>query len=231
MPRHFPLRYFRSLDTNVVDEVHSTNLWLCTSRKRNVMQNVGNGKEKKARILVVDCEQTEALTLSAILRMQGYSVSTSFSGEDAVAKAAHFIPDLLVSDVYLGGMNGVLAATRITTKKPSCGVLFLSSLATLREVQRAAPEHLVYSYVSKPLHQLDFLDAIAYKLSAANAVNHYALMIPDHYTIQNEVTGKAPTKAEFIFRGAETGVGKQTAPPGVPGAMFFDVRLPQAAAL
>jgi DNA-binding NarL/FixJ family response regulator len=43
-----------------------------------------------------------------------------FSGEEAVAKAADFTPDLLVSDVNMSAMNGVEAATLFTTSRVLC---------------------------------------------------------------------------------------------------------------
>ena len=185
--------------------------------------------EEQARILVVDCEQTEALTLSAILRLQGYSVATAFNGEDAVVKAAKFIPHLVVSDVYLGGMNGVQAASRITSFLPKCGVLFLSSLATMREVRKAAPERLVYSYVAKPVHQLDLLNAIAYKLPAMRAVDLQYSMATEQYIISPQIIKRPPSKANITAREAEAWV--RTGTQNLTGAVFFDVNLPNAITL
>ncbi len=130
------------------------------------MTTMDSRNGRQARILVADDNQAIALTLSAILEEQGYEVATAFSGEEAVTKAAWFIPDLLVSDIYMKVMNGVVAATRITAKLPQCGVLFLSGLATMSEILITAPERLVYSFISKPLQTVDLLNAIAYKLSA-----------------------------------------------------------------
>jgi CheY-like chemotaxis protein len=193
------------------------------------MQNVGSGKEKQARILVVDCEQTEALTLSAILRLHGYSVAAAFSGEDAVVKAAKFLPDLIVSDVYLGSMNGVQTASRITAFLPRCGVLFLSSLATMREVRKAAPERLVYSFMAKPVHQLDLLNAIAYKLPAVRAVGLQNSLATEQYVVPQEIIKRPPSKANVIVKGAEAWA--RTGTEDHTGAIFLDVNLQNAATL
>ena len=126
------------------------------------------GNKRHARILVVDDEQTLVLTLGEILVEQGYEVATAFSGEDAIARASGFFPDLLVSDVCMGEVNGVEAATAITEMLPGCRVLFVSGLASISDLMRAAPERLIYSFIPKPIQWLDLINAIAYMLPPAS---------------------------------------------------------------
>jgi CheY-like chemotaxis protein len=64
-----------------------------------------------------------ALTLSALLQKRGYEVATAFSGKEAVAKAAEFFPDLLLSDVNMEAKNGLRAVAQITANLPDCKVL------------------------------------------------------------------------------------------------------------
>jgi DNA-binding NtrC family response regulator len=124
------------------------------------------GNKKQTKILVVDDERTIALKLAVILASHGYEVATVFSGEQALLKAAEFIPDLLISDIFIGEMNGIEAATNITAMLPRCKVLFLSGIASVYDVMSAAPERLVYSFMPKWAHPLDLLNAIAYMLPA-----------------------------------------------------------------
>jgi CheY-like chemotaxis protein len=104
--------------------------------------------------------------LSEILAEQGYKVATAFSGEESVAQALSFLPDLLILDVCMGKMSGVKAATAIATLLPECKVLFLSGLASMSDVAKSAPKGLVYSFTPKPMHPLDLLNAIAYMVPA-----------------------------------------------------------------
>ena len=130
------------------------------------MTRMRYGHEGQARILVADWDQTNGMALSAILQTKGYGVTTAFNGKEAVAKAASFIPDLLVTEPYLSHLSGIDAATQITSQLPDCRVLFLSSHMSSVEIAKAAPKHLVYSFASKPLHLLDLLNAVAYMLPA-----------------------------------------------------------------
>ena len=180
------------------------------------------GSKRQARILVVDDERTIALTLSAILQKQGYAVATAFSGEEAVARAAEFFPDLLVYDVCLGAMNGVEAATWITVMLPECGVLFLSGQASMADVMNAAPERLVYSFASKPLHPLDLLNAIAYMLSAVSTPDDAAAMAAVPGAIQRNGIEWMPGKAGFILKDVKTGA--VAANQGKPDSVLFEIR-------
>ena len=70
-----------------------------------------------SRILVVDDSPTERFFLSELLVKNGYLVSMAESGEEAVVQAKLTMPDLIVMDVVMPGMNG-FQATRAITKDP-----------------------------------------------------------------------------------------------------------------
>jgi twitching motility two-component system response regulator PilH len=69
-----------------------------------------------SRILVVDDSPTERFFLSELLVKNGYLVSMAESGEEAVVQAKLTMPDLIVMDVVMPGMNG-FQATRMITKE------------------------------------------------------------------------------------------------------------------
>jgi len=157
----------------------------------------GNGRQ--ARILVVDDELTVALTLVEILEEQGYEVAVAFSGEQAVAEAVELLPDLLISDVCMGEVNGVEVATSITAMLPDCKVLFLSGLASMSDVMSAAPERLVYSFMSKPMRLLDLLNAIAYMLPAVSPAHDPVAIPVARDTHMHTAIGMRPAETELIL--------------------------------
>ena len=186
-----------------------------------------NGNQVQARILVVSSEQTIALALSAILEEQGYAVATAFSGEQAVAKAAGFLPDVLLSEVCMSAMNGVKAASRITAMLPKCRVLFISGKASMSDILSFAPVCLIYSFMSRPLHPLDLLNAIAYMLPAASAADDRAAMAVAGNGIHRDAIGRMPGKTGLILN--KTRTEALAAAQNKSDAMFFDIRLPQTA--
>jgi CheY-like chemotaxis protein len=122
------------------------------------------------RILVADDEEIIVESTVAILAIRGYDVRGALSGEEAVAEAASFEPDLLISDISMRGMNGIEAATRITAMFPECRVLFQSGLSTLAEIAPSLPEGLVFSFVRKPMPIQNLLDCVATLLSAVETL-------------------------------------------------------------
>lgn len=65
------------------------------------------------RIMVVDDSPTERHVLGEILTRQGYHVILVGSGEDAIVHAKAALPDLILMDVVMPGMNGFQATRTI----------------------------------------------------------------------------------------------------------------------
>lgn len=59
------------------------------------------------KILLVDDEQDILDFLSYNLEKEGYQVDSATNGKDAIAKAKKNIPDLIVLDVMMPGMDGI----------------------------------------------------------------------------------------------------------------------------
>ena len=60
----------------------------------------------EARLLVVDDEPNIRELLSASLRYAGFEVETASDGQQALAMAETFRPDLLLLDVMMPGLDG-----------------------------------------------------------------------------------------------------------------------------
>ena len=58
------------------------------------------------KILLVDDERAITDNLSPFLERAGFVVQVAVDGEDALSKAAHFVPDLIVSDVLMPRLDG-----------------------------------------------------------------------------------------------------------------------------
>ena len=58
------------------------------------------------RLLVVDDDPGLLLAVSDTLRAEGYDVATARRGADALVKVAQTLPDLIISDIRMPGMDG-----------------------------------------------------------------------------------------------------------------------------
>ena len=66
------------------------------------------------KIMVVDDSPTERLVLTDLLTRNGYSVVSVDSGEQAIERAKQELPDLILMDVVMPGMNGYQATRTIS---------------------------------------------------------------------------------------------------------------------
>ena len=84
-------------------------------------------KAPEARLLVVDDEPNIRELLSASLRYAGFEVATAADGQQALAMAAEFRPDLLVLDVMMPGLDGFGVVRRLRQNGTHTPVLFLTA--------------------------------------------------------------------------------------------------------
>jgi twitching motility two-component system response regulator PilH len=71
-----------------------------------------------AHILIVDDSATDAKLFSAMLERAGHKVSHAVDAESGIARAKSEVPDLILMDVIMPGMNG-FQATRSLSRDPS----------------------------------------------------------------------------------------------------------------
>ena len=81
----------------------------------------------EARLLVVDDEPNIRELLSASLRYAGFEVATAADGQQALALADSFRPDLLVLDVMMPGLDGFGVVRRLRQAGRHTPVLFLTA--------------------------------------------------------------------------------------------------------
>lgn len=67
-----------------------------------------------ARILIVDDSPTETYRFKEILERNGHQVLEATNGADGVAVARAELPDLVLMDVVMPGINGFQATRQIT---------------------------------------------------------------------------------------------------------------------
>jgi twitching motility two-component system response regulator PilH len=67
-----------------------------------------------ARILIVDDSPTETYRFKEILERYGHAVLEATNGADGVAVARAELPDLVLMDVVMPGINGFQATRQIT---------------------------------------------------------------------------------------------------------------------
>ncbi|MFL6658667.1 MAG: ATP-binding protein [Massilia sp.] len=105
--------------------------------------------EAGARILVVDDNMDAADTLCMALELQGHTVRTAYSGQQALELAAHFLPSVVLLDIGLPDMNGYTVAKHIRAAPWGAGMRLIAATGwgqdddRLRAREAGFDEHLV----------------------------------------------------------------------------------------
>jgi twitching motility two-component system response regulator PilH len=69
------------------------------------------------KILIIDDSPTERAFLEALLVKAGYTTVLAMSGEEGVEKAKAELPDLILMDVVMPGLNGFQATRAISREE------------------------------------------------------------------------------------------------------------------
>ncbi|MCL7963926.1 MAG: response regulator [marine benthic group bacterium] len=117
----------------------------------------------RAVIAVVDDQASVRTGLARLLRSAGYEASQYPSGEDFVRSLATVLPDCLILDLRMPGLDGfgVLAAVRREAR--SIPVIVLTSFAS-PEVRERALREGVSVFLEKPAARTELLRAIDHAL-------------------------------------------------------------------
>ena len=111
--------------------------------------STSDGATGKARLLVVDDEESVALTVSEVLRLEGYEVEMVLSGEEAIVRLQELQYDLVLTDLHMEGGDGISVLAEVRRSTPLTIAIVLTGFASL-ESAIAAMRQGAYDYLVKP---------------------------------------------------------------------------------
>ncbi len=115
------------------------------------------------KILVVDDDQRIVKTTCDILKIKGYEPIPAYSGEEGVAKVRAEVPDCVLMDIKMPGINGVEAMKQMKQIAPALPIVLATAYAT-DDLMEEAKQSGAYAILSKPLNFqmiLSFLSLLA----------------------------------------------------------------------
>ena len=106
----------------------------------------------KKRILVVDDNLINLKLASEMMECEGYQVDRATNAETALAAIGLNLPDLVLMDLALPGMDGVALTRHLRTQEATCNipVVALTAFAMKRDEDRAM-EAGCDAYIVKPI--------------------------------------------------------------------------------
>jgi nitrogen regulation protein NR(I) len=174
-------------------------------------------------ILIVDDDAQLRQSFEKILTAEGHAVKTASSGEAAIAMVKAAVPDLVVMDVRMPGMNGLEAFRVMHEIEPKLPVIIMTAFGTT-ETAIEATKLGAFEYVLKPFENIqDILALIGQALEAGRFMrSRVELDVAPDTAAADALIGKskpmqevykaigrvAPTDATVLIRG-ESGTGKE----------------------
>jgi twitching motility two-component system response regulator PilH len=120
-----------------------------------------------ARILVVDDSPTETFRFREILQRHGHEVIEASNGADGVAVARAEVPDLILMDVVMPGMNGFQATRQITRGAETSHIPVVIVSTKDQETDRVwGKRQGARDYLTKPIDEAALMQVIRQLLSA-----------------------------------------------------------------
>jgi len=114
-----------------------------------------------AKVLIVDDSETQLYSLTKIVEGAGHEVVTANNGEEGVKKAIAEIPDLILMDVVMPGLNGFQATRKISKDKTTANVPVIFVTTKDQETDRIwGMRQGASAYITKPVDKSTLIDAM-----------------------------------------------------------------------
>jgi len=171
-------------------------------------------------IIVVDDERNIRGSLEAILKDEGYRVRAVPSAEELLRQAALALPDLVILDVWLPGMDGLQALEELKRLYPELPVIMISGHSTVEAAVKATKLG-AYDFIEKPLSLEKTILAVRnaldrQRLEQENRALRRSLEVkydivgqsPAIQALRLQIASAAPSHGRVLIRG-ESGTGKE----------------------
>ncbi len=173
----------------------------------------------KAQVLVVDDDPGLLRLMQLRLEAAGYGATLADSGERALAQLAVARPQVVVTDLQMGGMDGIALFEAIRAENPALPVIILTAHGTIPDAVSAVKGG-VFGYLTKPFDAKALLVEIERALTVSGAVPN-AMGVDDGawrsaIITRNPAMEEVLAKARLVAAGdaavliqGESGTGKE----------------------
>jgi len=178
---------------------------------------------RRATLLVVDDEKNTREALSKILTEDGYHVLTAADGYQAIELVGRELPDLILADLKMPGMDGIELLSRTRLKGFDTPFVMMTAYGTVESAVEAMKKG-AEDYLTKPVNieelELQIKRILAHRNLVQEAKNlrerlrekyKYENIIgnsPAMQAIFKTIEQVAPSRATILITG-ESGTGKE----------------------
>ena len=115
-----------------------------------------------ARILIVDDERAVRVTMRRILERDGHEVCEAGDGEAALERFRALVPDLVLMDLYMPGLDGFEATQRLRSAEtgPDRVPIIATTANAMPGVRERCFEVGMDEFLVKPIRPRDLVSAV-----------------------------------------------------------------------
>lgn len=114
-----------------------------------------------ARVLIVDDSPTEMHKMTTILEKNGHDVLTAVSGEEGVATAKSELPDVVLMDIVMPGLNGFQATRQLSKNAGTSHIPVIIVTTKDQETDRLwGARQGAKGYLTKPVEASVLMSAV-----------------------------------------------------------------------
>lgn len=115
--------------------------------------------KNKSRLLLVDDDSSLLRLLSLRMTAAGFDVQAVESAEEALVRISVYQPNVVVTDLRMGEMDGMALFDTVHSQNPTLPVIILTAHGTIQEAV-AATNQGVFSFLTKPFNSMELLEHI-----------------------------------------------------------------------
>lgn len=124
-------------------------------------------KKNRPRILIVDDEQYICKILSRLMESQGFDALTAYEGETTLKMIRSEIPDVLLLDLMMPGINGMEVMKYAKELDPDLPVVMITGHANIQGAVEAIQAG-AHNYLAKPFEHFEVIEVVNRALAERN---------------------------------------------------------------
>jgi two-component system nitrogen regulation response regulator NtrX len=169
-------------------------------------------------ILIIDDEESIRTSLKGALEDEGYEVITAEDGMRGIEKASDELPDLILLDIWMPGIDGIETLNRLKRLYPKIPVVMMSGHGTIEAAVKATKLG-AYDFIEKPLSLEKVTLAIGHALEVSRLEQENLILKgEERHTIIGESEAMKRLKEEirlaalsssWVLITGENGAGKE----------------------
>jgi len=119
-------------------------------------------------VLIVEDNEKNMKLARDILTAKGYTTVEAVTGEEGVKLAKERVPDLILMDIQLPGINGIEAFKQIRAHASTAKVPVIAVTASVTPTDRSEINAAGFdAFISKPINLKEFVDTVKRFIEAA----------------------------------------------------------------